>query len=1090
VSRSSPSFGEELRARRIRARLTQRELAQRAGVSIRTLRYVEQDKITRPRPDSLRRLGEAVGWRLPAVDREPARRVDRLWIGVLGRLEVGIDGRPVDGGTLKQRCLLGLLALQANRVVSRTEIIDVLWGDEPPESCHNLVHTYVSRLRKLIEPVEAISVQRGGYLLTVDSDQVDLVRFDELAARAVRARAQDPHAAVRLFEEALSWWRGTLLADLPAGVRQHPVATAVIARRLSAMLDYADLTIELGLAGPALVEQLRMLAREEPLHEGLHARLMLALARSGQQAAALGLFTEIRRRLDEELGVEPGPEIKAAHLRIIQNTPPPADDERPVPAQLPADVAGFAGRSDSLEHLDRLVPRPGRERGTAVVISAIAGTAGVGKTALAVHWAHRVRDRFPDGQLYINLRGYAPGSPVGPLEALTRFLRALGVPAEAVPVDEEEAANLYRSRLADRGVLIVLDNAASAEQVRPLLPGSPGCLVVVTSRDRLTGLVAKEGAHRLTLDVLDPRDARALLASMLGTHRVAAESAAVAELGRMCAYLPLALRIAAANLITAPGKGIAGYVAELRAHGRLNELTTEGDDHSAVRAAFDVSYAKLEPATRALFRLLGLIPGPDFTLAAAAALTGEPDATVRRSLGQLAAAHLVHQPTGGRYQLHDLLREYASELAAQEPPDDRRTATDRLFGHYLRAASAANRLLYPHAQRLPSPSTVDTEELTDGAAVAWLEAERANLVAAAVHAAEHGVPSYAWLIADTLRGYFVSRGHGADGLAVCRAALAAAKQAFDAEGEASALDVLGLIHYNLGDFRQAITCHTKALVLARHIGNAAVEAGSLHNLGRACLHLGEPARATRYHEQALVINRRIGNRHGEAITLNYIGSAALALGQPEAARTYTTRALRLARLIGARYVEVRSLNGLGLVHWAAHRSHDGSGSPSMPCCWWAVDHYQSADRYFGEALRLAREIGFSYGEASVLIGLSRVRRCTGRSAEAIAFCQEALDVMRDRGIRLFEGRALTELAYAHLELGDHHQAAAHAQRALDVVRHRRQRLIEARALQVLGSARQATGDLTAAHRHWRAALDIFTDIGAPEKRRVHALLGA
>lgn len=698
-----------------------------------------------------------------------------------------------------------------------------------------------------------------------------------------------------------------------------------------------------------------------------------------------------------------------------------------------------------------------------------------------MHWAHRIRDRFPDGQLYLDLRGYAAGSPVAAPEALTRFLKALGVAAERLPADAEEAASLYRSKLADRRVLIVLDNAASAEQVRPLLPGSPGCLVVVTSRDRLTGLVAKEGAHRLNLDVLDPPDAEALLAGMLGMRRVAAEPDAVVELGRVCGYLPLALRIAAANLITAPGKEIASYVAELRAHGRLNELTTDGDEHSAVRAAFDVSYAKLESLAGKLFRLLGLIPGPDTTLAAATALTGDPVAEVRRALDQLGAAHLVYQPNAGRFQQHDLLREYAGELAATEPPEVRRAAVDRLYRHYLQTAGAANRVLYPRS----TESTVDDQALTAGAAIAWLESERPNLVAAALRAEERGVPWYAWQIADTLRGYFVSRGHGGDGLAVCDAALAAAKRAGDAAGEAAALDVLGLIHYNLGDFRQAISCHTKALALARTEGDAAAEAGTLHNLGRASMHLGDPSGATRYHEQALVINRRIGSRHGEAITLNYIGSAALALGQPETARSYTTRALRLAREIGARYVEVRSLNGLGLVHWAAHRSH---GSVPGPCCWWSVDHYRSAERYFREALDLAKEIGFSYGEASVLIGLSRVLRCTGHSAEAIARCQEALDLMRDKGIQLFEGRALTELAYAHLQLGDHDAAAAHARRALDVVRHRRQRLIEARALQVLGLAEAATGDHTTARTHWRTALDIFTAIGAPERRTLHALL--
>jgi DNA-binding SARP family transcriptional activator/tetratricopeptide (TPR) repeat protein len=1049
----SLTFGEELRAHRIRARLTQRELAQRAGVSIRALRYIEQGKIAQPRPESLRRLGAAVGLRPQATERP--------WIGVLGRLEIGYAGWPVDGGTQKQRALLGLLALQPNKVVPRAEIIDGLWADAPPESCENLVHTYVSRLRKQIGPIAA---GHGGYRLAVDADRLDLLRFNELTARAAATRARDPRAAMRLLAEALDCWRGPVLADLPAGVRQHPVATAVAARRLSATLEYADLAVDLDLAGAELVERLRVLAREEPLHEALHARLMLALAGSGQQAAALGLFAELRRRLDDELGVVPGAEIRAAHLRIIRQNPVPEVERRHVPAQLPADAAGFAGRAGALAALDAHGDGPG----TAVVISAITGTAGVGKTALAVRWARRVRDRFPDGQLYLDLRGYAAGSPVAPPEALTRFLRALGVPAERLPVDAEEAAALYRSRLADRRVLIVLDNAANAEQVRPLLPGSPGCLVVVTSRDTLTGLVAKEGARRITLNVLDPAEARALLAGMLGAARVAEEPAAVAELCRVCGFLPLALRIAAANLITLPGKGIAGYVGELRERGRLNELAVDGQN-GAVRVAFDVSYAKLEPLARKLFRQLGLVAGPDFTLDSAIALTGEPAMAVRRSLGQLAAAHLVHQPTAGRYQLHDLLRDYAAELAARDPAADRQAAFDRLYRHYLDIAGAANRLLDPHAQPRPDRSTVDSFAGT--AAIDWLDAERPNLAAAVTHAAGHGVPRYAWLIADALRGFFVSRGHGADGLAVFDAALAAARDAVDEEGEASALEGLGLIHYNLGDFRQAIACHTKALVKSRQISDASAEAGSLHNLGRASLHLGDPARAIRYHEMALVINRRVGNRHGEAITLNYIGSAALALGQPETARMYTTRSLRLAREIGARYVEVRSLNGLGLVHWA-------------------INHYDSADRYFADALALAREIGFSYGEASVLIGLSRVRRCTGRGAEAIACCREALSLMRDRGIRLFEGRALTELAYAHLELGDHAAAAAEATRALEVVRHRKQRLTEARALQVLGLASRATGDLDTARAHWLAALDIVTDIGAPERRTLRALLGA
>ncbi|MFL6143411.1 MAG: tetratricopeptide repeat protein [Labedaea sp.] len=1047
-------FGEELRVRRVRAGLTQRDLAQRAGVSVRAVRYIEQGRVARPRSESLRRLGEAVG-----LSVDGAARVS---IRVLGRLDADRGGRTLDIGTYKPRALLGLLALRANTIVSQAEIVDGLWGDAPPESCQNLVHTYVSRLRRVIGPDLLRSARLGGYRLDVEPDQLDLLRFRELTERADQARHREPRLAAALFEQALDLWRGPLLDDLPAGIRTHPVATAISARRLGTALHYADLAAPAGRA----VTRLRALTGEEPLHEGLHARLMLALAGSGEQAAALRLFTEIRSRLADELGVGPGAEIRAAHLSILRRSESTVDRMR-APAQLPADVAGFAGRAEHLGRLDALLG--GRERDTAVRIAVITGTPGVGKTAVAVHWAHRVRKEFPDGQLHVDLRGYTGGPPVRPLEALTRFLRALGVPAERVPVDPEEAANLYRTQLADRRVLVLLDNAASADQVRPLLPGNPGCLVVVTSRDRLTGLVAREGAHRLGLDVLDEDDSTALLARMLGTGRVRAEPQAAAELGRICAHLPLALRIAAANLGTAPGRRISDHVTELRAHGRV--ISTDESDRGAVRAAFETSYARLEPGTRRMFRLLGLVPGPDFTTDAAAALAGGSVDGARRAVGQLAAAHLVAAPAAGRYQFHDLLRDYAAGLARFEDADECDSAVDRLQDFYLHTADRATRLLYPSALRLPAgPGTSRVTLDSERAAIDWLEAERANLVAAT--GPGFGVPSYAWRIADTLRGWFVSRGHGADGLAVCRTALAAAERAGDQAGQASAYDVLGLTHYNLGELRRAIACHAEALAISRRIGNPAAEASALHNVGRACAHLGQPARAIRFHQEALEINRRIGNRHGEAMTLNYLGSAALVLGSPGRARACSIAALRLAREIGDRYVQVRALNSLGLIHWAA------------------MGGYPAAEGYFTRALALAREIGFCYGEASVLIGLSRVCRCTGRPAEAIGYCAEALAVMRDRGIRLFEGRALTELAQAHLQLGDVGAAAAHAGQALDVVRDREQRLIEARALQVLGLARKAGGEGDAARAHWRAALAIYTDIGAPEERTVRTLLAA
>lgn len=1142
----SASFGSELRRLRVSAGLTQRALAERAGVSVRAVRYIETGQVEQPRRESVLRLAEAVGLTVPE---RPS--VEQLSIAVLGHLEVRRGGQVVDIGPLKQRCLLAVLALQPNQVVSLHEIIDVLWGGTPPDSCHNLVHTYVSRLRKVLEPdpLPLVSAPHGGYLLAATSDQLDLMRFDELTENARRVLAGDPPAGVRTLAEALDCWRGPLLADLPV-LRHYPAALSAGARRISASLEYADTSLELGLGPEHVVELLRALSWEEPLHEALHARLMLALTQAGQQAEALRLFTDLRTRLDEELGIEPGEAICAAHLKILRHDPQAAvagtADRLPVPAQLPADVSGFAGRAEYLAQLDDLAHD---DNDAAVVISAIAGTAGVGKTALAVHWAHRVRRRFPDGQLYLNLRGYAPGAPMRPVEALTRFLHALGVPADRVPLDEDEAAGLYRTQLADRSVLIVLDNAESADQVRPLLPGSPGCLVLVTSRDRLAGLVANEGAHRITLDVLDPDDARVLLTGMIGKERTLAELDAVDELAAACAYLPLALRIAAANLVSTPYNGIAAYTAELRHLGRLTALTINGDERGVVQAAFDLSHGRLDPASRRLFRLLGLVPGPDFTPNAAAALI---DGTVPEGKGlldKLAGAHLVQQHVLGRYQFHDLLREYAGTLAQQ---DDHQAATERLLDFYLCTADRATRLLYPHILRLPVPPAISSHAVafgTENAAIHWLDAERPNLVAAAIHTPDHGIASYAWRLTDALRGYFLSRGHGSDGLAVCTAGLTAAKYDGNEAGEGCAYDVLGLIHYNLGDFRQAMLCHDKALVLNRRSGTTEAEASSLHNLGRAYSNAGRPARAARLHEQALEINRGIGNRHGEAQALNYIGTAALSLGQIDRAMTHHRAALDLARHIYDRDVEARALHGLGLDCSAtgdlrrsimfytdclalAHEignlpgaaitlvtlaeansdagRHDEAevgarhaiaqgrlmgdrrtevrGLDVLATVCRRLGDHSAADGHYRAALHVAREIGYFYGEASVLLGLAACLRVSDRAREAVSSCREAVYLVEESGIRLFEATALTELAHAYFELGELDAAAVHGGDALRIARERTQRLVEARALRVMGLHSQTVGDPKAAAGHWRLALEIFTDVGTTEAREIQSLL--
>ncbi|MFL6145701.1 MAG: tetratricopeptide repeat protein [Labedaea sp.] len=1064
------TFGEALRAGRVRARLTQVELAGRAGVSVRAVRYIEQGRIARPRRESLRRLAEVVGL---AVDGEfttwtGGADADLLHIGVLGRLELRRGARPVEMGPLKQRSLLALLALAPNRVVQQDEIVDVLWGARPPDSCQNLVHTYVSRLRKVAGGV--IDSIRGGYRLTVATKQLDLLRFDELAGGAAEARHRDPAAALPALGAALRLWRGPVLDDLPDRVRQHPAAVALAGRRVATALAHAD--VALGLREyDEVVRHLSELVHEEPLHEGLHARLMLGLAGSGQQAAALRLFADIRGRLAEDLGIEPGAEMVLAHLRIIRNEVGAdrgsvsvlANDS--TPAQLPADIGGFTGRDDDLDRLDAALRRRNSPDHTAVVFAAITGTAGVGKTALALHWAHRVRDEFPGGQLYVNLRGYASDSPVRPLEALTRFLHALGVPAERVPVDEEEAVGLYRTVLADRKALVLLDNAASADQVRPLLPGSRGCLVLVTSRDRLAGLTATEGATRISLDVLDPAEARALLVRMIGEDRAGRALPAVADLAEACAYLPLALRIVAANLASVPHSGVADYTDELRKRGRLTELVVEGDDEGAVRAAFDLSYDSLPPEARRLFRLLGVVPGVDFTADVAAALLGVGVAEARRRLGQLAVANLVGEHAAGRYQFHDLLREYAAGRARSEDgPAAVHAATERLLASYLGATEAATGLLYPHVPRMPRTGRVLSiwsrpadPPATQAAAVDLLDTELPNL-AAAVRAGAPGLLRYSWLLVDALRGYFIARGRCAEGLAMGRLALAAAQREGDAPAEASMTDVLGLIHYNLSDYAKAAGMHSRALVLSRRTGNALGEASALHNLGRVHSQLGKPTQASLYHEQSLTINRRLGNRHGEASDLNYVGAAWLSRGRPDRAIAYQTQALAISREIGGRSLELVACNGLGLAHWA-------------------LGELDRAVRFQVDCMALCGQLGHQVGEANALVCLAETNCDAGRYQEAYAQAQTCVSAGRQLGERRYEVGGLDVLATVHLRRGRPEIARGYYTDALQIAREIGFGYGETSVLIGLSGALRRTGRVAEALAHCHDALAVLGDSG-------------
>jgi tetratricopeptide (TPR) repeat protein/transcriptional regulator with XRE-family HTH domain len=713
----------------------------------------------------------------------------------------------------------------------------------------------------------------------------------------------------------------------------------------------------------------------------------------------------------------------------------------PAPAQLPADLVEFTGRRAELEELDTVLARTGDR--PAAVIMAIAGTAGVGKTALAVRWAHRVAGRFPDGQLFLNLHGYGPGAPMSPLQALAQLLQGLGVAAERVPMEVQAAAGLYRSLLAGRRVLVALDNARNAEQVRLLVPGSPGCLVLVTSRDQLAGLSATHSARRLTLDVLPPGEAVILLTWVLGAERVGAEPAAASELAEVCGFLPLALRIAAANLACRPERSIAGYADGLREGDRLRGLAVEGDAGLAVRAAFDCSLAALDPEARRLFWLLGLVPGPEVSAPAAAALGAGPVPQASGLLERLAGAHLVEPRGPGRYGLHDLLRAYARQRAEREAGDaERGAALGRLLGWYLRCADAADRLLYPEKLRLPMPAPDpvlpapgfgEQEE-----ALAWLEVERPNLVAAVQRATAHGPRPLAWLLADALRGYFWQSRHMVDWLAVARAGLAAAEAEGDPRAQAALHRSLGMFQDCMGVHPRAGEHYRRALELARQAGWLEFEAVSLSDLGDLSADLGLSQQAADELTRALALHRQTGYTAGQAVVLEGLSVVYRRMGQPAQAAEHLVQALALSQEIGSTEGQIAALRGLG----EANRD---------------LGLLQRAREYLGRAQSLARQIDSRHGQASVLHALATVERDAGRYPQALELAEAALELAAEHDMVVVEVDAHNALGSILLGLGRSGQGAEQHRRALELALQARNRYSEAEALLGLAAASHAQG---------------------------------
>jgi len=895
-----------------------------------------------------------------------------LTVDLLGPLRVAVDDRPVELSAGRLRALLAVLAMSAGRTVPTDRLASAVWGTEPGGDPRTNVRTNVKRLRRALGSAEeALVVARpGGYLLAAEPDDVDALRFgrllDEAAAATDRATERSRLAA------ALALWRGTPFDGIRSDWLGQFVAPALRERYLTGLERRVDLDLASGSPNDASdPAELTVLAERHPLRESLWVRLLRVLEAAGRPAEALERYETIRRRLAEELGTDPSAELQQVHADLLGGGAPPVD--RAAPRQLPAAVDGFAGRAATLAALDDLVGRPDDTRSPSSRIAVIAGTAGIGKTTLAVHWAQQIAGRYPDGQLYIDLRGYDPsGEALPPDAAIREFLDALQVPPHHIPDGPAAQAGLYRSLLAGRRMLVLLDNARDADQVAPLLPGAPRCLVVTTSRDHLAKLVMTYGARPFTLDLLSPDEARRLLASRLGEGRIAAEPGATDEIVRRCAGLPLALAIVAARAAIHPAHTLSALADE------LGDALGALDQAADVCAIFSWSYGTLDEAAARVFRLVaGAHPCPDCSTSAAASLAGIPVSGGRASLADLTSANLLTEHAPGRYSCHDLLRAYAAELCEAEDAD-RDAARRRLVDHYVHTARAAALQLDGDDGAValdPAQSGVSVDGFTGPEeSMAWFTAERSVLRAALDLAVDLGQDRDVGHLARSLSFFLHRRGRWHERVEIQEAAVAAARRLGDPAAETRALHNLG---WALADLERFDAAHRSL--------DAALERSQDDPSGQAWTHYyrdiifaiqGREADALDAARRAYDLFEQQGDQVGQAIVLTDLGWHHGRLGDHDLALEMCEQALVLHQKLGNRGHEAHAWSCLAEIHVQV-------GEPDE-----AVGCYRQASELF-------REIGDLYAEASILAHLGASYHLAGDSTAADEHWRRAHVVLSD-----------------------------------------------------------------------------------------------
>ncbi|MFF5205608.1 BTAD domain-containing putative transcriptional regulator [Streptosporangium sp. NPDC000396] len=951
--------------------------------------------------------------------------VDQPTFNVLGALEIWTSGRPLRIAGTKPRILLASLLLDANHVVSGDLLVEVLWPQQPPRSAHANIRTYVSSLRGVLEEAGArILARPPGYAIELPAEQLDALLFEDLIARARAAGRTE--AAFDQLRQALALWRGTPLADLPASPLWDGRLRSLAEVRLGAAEELITLRMARGEYTDAISE-LRELLRDQPFREDLWQQLMLALHWSGRQAEALHTYTTVRQQLVDELGIEPGPELRRVHASILAGESPPAVTVS-APHQLPPDVPDFTGRAEAVAALTQALSAKERAPDGPPSIAVVVGPPGVGKSALSVHCAHAVRADYPEGQLYLDLGGTAH-APADPGELLAEALRALGVGETGLPPTVHERSALYRSLLADRPMLVFLDDAADAAQVRPLLPGN-GCAVLVTSRRRITEM---PGALQLELDVLSPREAEEFLGRIVGAERLGGERAAASAILRACGYLPLAVRIAGARLAGRPGWSLR--VLQQRLEDESNRLSELRAGDLEVRVSLDRSYRQLPDEAALTFRALGLL-GPqslpgwvvDAVLDRYRA-DDVMDTLVDVNLLQLVGTDPIGQP---RYRLPDLVRCNAREKA---DGDFERRALVRVLGAWMATAESATARLPTTVFSLTSEKAPrwnlpgDTVGRLTADPLSWFDTEREALVGAVRLAADAGLAESAWGLAAALVPYFDLRCHFDEWQLTHRVALEAARLAEDRHGEAAMLRGLAQVCLYQDRYAEAKEMFRRSRVIFHELGDTRGEATSICGLGAVNQFCGEDLKALGYFRQALNMFLSLGDPGGEAYARQAIGRVCL---------------------------NVRDL--------------------------------RRASTWLGEALRLAREIGDPHREGCVSMQFGRLHELVADSDEAMRYQGHALDIFERLGDRHCGAYAMQNLGELQVVRGDRSHASVQLERSLVIFQQLGDRSGEAAAIQTLGELYRSAGRNNLAQHYLHHALELRRELrggdGVPERSAV------